>query len=569
MSELEAYYGKKSFFGRAITTWFLFLFLLAFGFGCLCLAGTFPALFSAITYPLAIRVTPDLLVFYAFLALLFILAFVVNRVRWLKSGISRPIFFAQGISWGEFVAVLLFLGTLAAWIHYWWFEIGSDSDNRIARVLGHVNDITLSLLIFPVTRVSFWGVIFGMDFEKTVKYHRWVARITVLSITAHMLAWWIQWFRSGTWLSNAIYNNGTYAIDYLDWTIPYAEVAWILAMLQATLAFEWVRRKAFEVFYYPHQLFIVFFVLANLHSWDLWHYFVFGLGLYLADRVQRLYRGFIKHHMVSLQALPGGIVRVEYTKGEGLFELKHEAGQFVFINIPAISPLQWHPFTISSAPYEKTITHHIKAMGPESFTRKLLTIASGDFDLKTIKIRVDGPLGTLGFTPSDYRSYILVAGGIGITPLLSLFKDLWGGKKTNSGEYRLIEKVVLYWIVRTPATLAAFSDELQTVLSDESLRSVFELRAFVTESVPPRPSSVDPLLAARADAELANALPSFPYILKKPTAEELLAPFRDISDRFCVAVSGPSSLVKSFRAATLTYPSKSTRFDFHQLSFVL
>ena len=43
--------------------------------------------------------------------------------------------------------------------------------------------------------------------------------------------------------------------------------------------------------------------------------------------------------------------------------LCHLMGQYVYINIPLISSLEWHPFTISSSPTDSVTTHHIKVMG--------------------------------------------------------------------------------------------------------------------------------------------------------------------------------------------------------------
>jgi NADPH oxidase len=34
-------------------------------------------------------------------------------------------------------------------------------------------------------------------------------------------------------------------------------------------------------------------------------------------------------------------------------------GQFVFLNVPDISAVEWHPFSISSAPDDQYTTHHI------------------------------------------------------------------------------------------------------------------------------------------------------------------------------------------------------------------
>ena len=44
----------------------------------------------------------------------------------------------------------------------------------------------------------------------------------------------------------------------------------------------------------------------------------------------------------------------------------------MFLQAPAISRIQWHPFTISSAPDEKTVTVHIKTLDEGSWTLSLM-----------------------------------------------------------------------------------------------------------------------------------------------------------------------------------------------------
>lgn len=42
---------------------------------------------------------------------------------------------------------------------------------------------------------------------------------------------------------------------------------------------------------------------------------------------------------------------------------KMEVGQYVFLNCPSISQLEWHPFTMTSAPEEDFFSVHIRSAG--------------------------------------------------------------------------------------------------------------------------------------------------------------------------------------------------------------
>mgnify|MGYP001807039733 CR=1 FL=1 len=49
-------------------------------------------------------------------------------------------------------------------------------------------------------------------------------------------------------------------------------------------------------------------------------------------------------------------------------------GQYVFINIPGISWMEFHPFSLSSAPGENRVHLHVRVLG--DWTRRLHTLAS-------------------------------------------------------------------------------------------------------------------------------------------------------------------------------------------------
>ncbi len=93
-----------------------------------------------------------------------------------------------------------------------------------------------------------------------------------------------------------------------------------------------------------------------------------------------------------------------------------KSGQFaLFTFLQKGIPLQSHPFTISYAPiskHEARIT--VKAVG--DYTSKLQQINPG------AHVLIEGPYGVFGQQVEDEPQVLLVAGGIGITPMSALFE---------------------------------------------------------------------------------------------------------------------------------------------------
>ena len=82
-------------------------------------------------------------------------------------------------------------------------------------------------------------------------------------------------------------------------------------------------------------------------------------------------------------------------------------------------------FTISSAPFEAipTITTRIEKNNPSSFKKILDSLQIGD------TIEAKGPDGQFTLDRTD-KKYVFIAGGIGITPFMSIIKQLNHENKT-------------------------------------------------------------------------------------------------------------------------------------------
>lgn len=102
-------------------------------------------------------------------------------------------------------------------------------------------------------------------------------------------------------------------------------------------------------------------------------------------------------------------------------QYQFEAGQYVTLQFVAKGEMVQKDFSMTSAPYEGKITLGIKINTEESFANSLFQ----DFQIGD-EIEVSEPRGrfTIVSKPHEFRTIVGFAGGIGITPILSHFKNL-------------------------------------------------------------------------------------------------------------------------------------------------
>jgi len=94
-------------------------------------------------------------------------------------------------------------------------------------------------------------------------------------------------------------------------------------------------------------------------------------------------------------------------------------GQFAFFSFGSHQlSAEWHPFTISSTPTRPNqLQINVRSCG--DWTDQIKNIQKGD------RVWVHGPFGRFSHVlESDEKEVIMIAGGIGITPMLSMLKAL-------------------------------------------------------------------------------------------------------------------------------------------------
>ncbi len=103
-------------------------------------------------------------------------------------------------------------------------------------------------------------------------------------------------------------------------------------------------------------------------------------------------------------------------------------GQFAWLRMGRSPAAEEHPFTISSSARDEYTTFTVRHAG--DFTRTLTALAPGT------PVWVDGPHGAFSGDIGRSSGFVLVAGGVGITPMMSMLRT--AADRGDRRPYRLV-----------------------------------------------------------------------------------------------------------------------------------
>ncbi len=194
------------------------------------------------------------------------------------------------------------------------------------------------------------------------------------------------------------------------------------------------RRMRYELWYLVHLTSYVAIALAWFHQIPTGNELVidstaanYWRGLYIATivlivgfRVLVPIAGAFRYRLrVDAVVVEGpGIVSLQLT-GRRLDRLNAQAGQFFLFRF--LGRGRWwaaHPFSLSSIPTRDGFRITVKELG--DFTRDLASIPPGT------RVVTEGPFGVFTDRTRQREKALLVAGGIGITPIRTLLEEMRG-----------------------------------------------------------------------------------------------------------------------------------------------
>jgi len=467
---------------------------------------------------------PDVLLFYGFIYVVSAIAVLGQYHPQVYTLLHhRPASkHARGNTVGMLLLCLALVALFTLWTVYWACDHLWHSDpnkfwrEKLARLLGQLGNLVLGLAVLPVSRNSVWCHVFGVPWEASIGYHVTLGYAFIWVTTAHMLCWWSVYHWGGKFdprpfsiadpkdnttagcMSNSCelrcksafcnesassfphdvlavpmyYPNNRAANARTDfpatpdadnWTITLATVAYlVMVVCMGVFAYKTVRRKNWELFKIMHYVGFPVVLIAVLYHASSSLYFVGGgLLLWCVDQAIRFGRSSSTTVVYKMKA---HFDHTELVVGK----IQHGTGQYMFVNVPSISTFEWHPFSIASSPYDPDSSFHIKAMpvpGSGTFTDKLYSVAKLHHENPAMvlpTINMDGPHG-LPIPHQHYDKILLIAGGIGITPVLSTFRGLYhlaSRAKCNCAEVKMV------WAGRFPSLFEIARETIEDTADD-------------------------------------------------------------------------------------------------------
>ncbi|XP_043976232.1 NADPH oxidase 4 isoform X2 [Gambusia affinis] len=300
-----------------------------------------------------------------------------------------------------------------------------------------------------------------------------------------------------------------------------------------------VRTSNYEIFWYTHNLFIIFYIILMMHMVggvlkyqtnieahppgclrpnqssteqhvdDLeqledddsrckedahfephypqtWLWVSGPLCLYCVERLYRCIRSSAPVTIVTVIRHPCDVIELRMLKKD----FKARPGQYIVLNCPSVSSFENHPFTLTKCPTvnKETFGIHLRVVGDwtERFTQRLLPQSRMDLEILPMvqqrtypKLYIDGPFGSPSEEVFNYDVSLCVAGGIGVTPfacVLHALLDGWRG-------FRL-QRLYFVWVCRELQSFYWFAEllcALHQKLWEENRPDYFNLKLYVSQ----------------------------------------------------------------------------------------
>lgn len=376
------------------------------------------------------------------------------------------IFLRKNIGW--FAVLILSFFPIVRWVaitplNYRFLDLNATMTS-LGQIAGLVGMALFSVNLILSSRLKILDKFFyGLNI--VYKKHHVIGAIAFILLLFHPL------FLVVKYIQLSLRDAALFFLPSGNWAVNYGIAALFLFIILMILTF-FIRLK-YHKWKFSHKFTVAVFVFAILHVFyttsdvsrdGILRFYILNLaGIGLAAG---FWRSFIskyinenyEYEIKNINIFGGNVFRIEMApKGK---TMKYTPGQFIFINFENKKVGgETHPFSISSVAGAENLEIVVKSLG--DYTSELGNLKIGDIAY------IEGPFGKFSYKEAENKNQIWIAGGIGITPFLSMARSL----KPDENY-----KIHLYYSTKTKEE-AVFLDELTGIASKNEKFEVINWRS--------------------------------------------------------------------------------------------
>jgi predicted ferric reductase len=409
--------------------------------------------------------------------------------------------------------------------------------------LGSLSAGNTLCLVMTATRNSVFTWLIGITFDQALIYHRFIGRLTITISLIH----------------SALHYE-----HVLDKTSERITVTGLIALscglIILVTSLNYVRRKLFNVFFWSHFAFVGFIVAMYFHAAGARPFIWASVACYGIDKFLALVWTQLPRRTTKFEKVGDRTAHVQFKKTPLVKLLgRYKVGQYVFVNFPELSIHEWHPFSVASSPNDECLDVYIRALG--NHTKKIVDYAEKcAAKNKQVLVRCDGPYGDLSFNYRRYGNLLLIGGGIGITPIISVLKDIFGdqGNSKPNKPHQCVRTVTLVWIMPRASEASLFIgmlNQFRLKSSQEPLLPTLNLFIYITRND-----------EKCNDEQILHGKPDFEEVVGQCVEE-----MSEFTRSMLVYACGPGNMVNRLWDVAMKKPMKKNgrriRIDFYHESF--
>ncbi|KAK1445923.1 ferric reductase like transmembrane component [Colletotrichum melonis] len=346
-------------------------------------------------------------------------------------------------------------------------------------------------IIVTSMKANVLSILIGIGPERLNVFHRWAGYLCLFLSLVHTIPFYVQpvWDDGGMDVFSRLFPGGS-GVIYGTGIACLVPLVWLCV---ASLPF--IRRVAYELFVMLHvpvgmvYVGLLFWHTKNyLASWD---YLWATVGIWVLCYAIRLINlnwtrpwrlSFMVGDEAAISLLAENAIKITIPT-----QMRWKPGQYVYLRMPGVAFFDNHPFTISSlcsedfpSEYGEQYRDCVLVFKPYGgFTRKVLDMAIERGPFHTYRAFLDGPYGGMRRDLAAFDTCILIAGGSGITALMSQLLNLI--KRMRDGK-AITRKVVVVWALKRLEAMDWFREELRICRESAPPESV-TCKFFVTSAV--------------------------------------------------------------------------------------